>query len=151
VSLYSEIFGFEDASRPSAVQKPEPPAFPWENPLWEPSAASAEICNKIENAALLKELAGDHVPERVFLGDPEALGRFRRVVPAPMVTPITPNATSDLAKSANRAGERRLAITGILNKFRTSLGMKSWEPTEGWNRLEKTCLEFVERAIAEVA
>ncbi len=118
MTLFHTIFGFE--APPAARPKPAPD-LPWDDPLWQftpASPASEAICQKIENAALVKELLGE-------LPTPAPTIPELELFTAPAPTPV-------LAKTAKPQGnwtstKHRSAIQALVDKFRNSAAMKPFK------------------------
>jgi hypothetical protein len=154
MTYFEEIFGFE----PATVQPKTVPYLPLDDfRFWIAPASSRadQFCAKIEQDALAAELLGEASPEKVFLGDPDALARFRQVVPAPVV--VTPTFTAPaLVKFASkveslrkRAPEHKQAVADILAKFRRKLGGRP-NDQEAWERLQKSCENYLQQTLVEV-
>lgn len=145
MTYFEEIYGYEALPKPSVQPKAEP-VLPFEDWRWQdPPPVSSEICNKVENMALVDAITGESVTPESALQDFPGLEQFRKVVPLPVATPTAPVASDVMQK---RAPEYRHAISDILAKFKAKLGgPKDQEP---WSRLQRSCENYLHQALMEV-
>jgi hypothetical protein len=148
MSMSNEIFGFEDLPKPSTVRPKAEPILPIDDWRWqaEPSSgAPLATLSKIENTAFADAIAGENdSPENALQGF-DGLAEFRKVTPLP--TPVSKIAKC-VGEIAKRAPERKQAIAGLLEKFKARLGGRG--NLEAWDRLARSCEQYVSASILEV-
>lgn len=143
MSIYNEIFGFEDSPKPSAVQPKSLPETLLEDWRWQitPASVSADaICNKIQDVAFTKAILGEEIQPAQLVSDQE-----------PMIS--TPNAWADFSNLTGKLAKKwnskkhRSAVQSIVDKFRNSPACQAIKNNATWEALIEHCTDYCCAAI----
>lgn len=138
MSIYNEIFGFEDSPKPSTVFQPYRKS-PMEDWRWQiaPATGNADVtCQKILDVAFTKAIVGEEIQPAQLVSDQEPVIR-------------TPNAWADLNKLAGKLSKKweskkhRPAVQGIIDKIRNSPAFEASKHNALWDALVTHATDYV--------
>jgi hypothetical protein len=108
MSLFEEIYGFEDSPKPSTVKPKALPATQLDDWRWQitpATSSAAATCRKIEDAAFTKAILGGMPMPVVPESEPELF-----------IPPALVKFADKVERLQKRASERGPAITNIIDE-----------------------------------